>query len=117
MVATVVVAPTEAEFWRLRRTAGARLIMKDGAAAGIAPGMRPSGKTSVAGRHSAVNHSRRKLKGRELRRFLAVRKDLPAHAISTKNKHLLVIYSIPTRGFTAALSVFWGHTSSEALSL
>jgi hypothetical protein len=33
---------------------------------------------------------------------------LPAHAISTKNKHLLVIYSIPTRGFTAAVSVFRG---------
>jgi len=31
-----------------------------------------------------------------------------AHAISTKNKHLLVIYSIPTRGFTAAVSVFRG---------
>jgi hypothetical protein len=39
---------------------------------------------------------------------VAVRKDLPAHAISTKNKHLLVIYSIPTRGFTAAVSVFRG---------
>jgi hypothetical protein len=33
---------------------------------------------------------------------------LPVRAISTKNKHLLVIYSIPTRGFTAAVSVFWG---------
>ena len=33
---------------------------------------------------------------------------LPARAISTKNKHLLVIYSIPTRGFTAAVSVFRG---------
>ena len=33
---------------------------------------------------------------------------LPAHAITTKNKHLLVIYSIPARGFTAAVSVFRG---------
>jgi len=33
---------------------------------------------------------------------------LPARAISTKNKHLLVIYSIPTRGFTAVVSVFGG---------
>ena len=33
---------------------------------------------------------------------------LPAHAISTKIKHLLVIYSIPTRGFTAVVSVFTG---------
>src|SRR3989441_1022433 len=32
----------------------------------------------------------------------------PARAISTKNKHLLAIYSIPTRGFTAAVSVFRG---------
>jgi hypothetical protein len=32
----------------------------------------------------------------------------PARAISTKNKHLLVIYSIPTRGFTAVVSVFRG---------
>jgi len=33
---------------------------------------------------------------------------LPARAISTKIKHLLVIYSIPTRGFTAVVSVFTG---------
>ena len=33
---------------------------------------------------------------------------LPARAISTKNKHLLAIYAIPTRGFTAAVSVFKG---------
>src|SRR5688572_523490 len=40
---------------------------------------------------------------------------LPAHAISTKNKHLLVIYSIPTRGFTAALSVFRGTLPPKPL--
>jgi len=39
----------------------------------------------------------------------------PAHAISTKNKHLLVIYSIPTRGFTAALSVFRGTPPPKPL--
>src|SRR5262245_30200717 len=39
----------------------------------------------------------------------------PAHAISTKNKHLLVIYSIPTRGFTAAVSVFWGTPPPKPL--
>ena len=33
---------------------------------------------------------------------------LPARAISKKNKHLLAIYSIPARGFTAAVSVFRG---------
>ena len=32
----------------------------------------------------------------------------PAPAISTKNKHLMAIYAIPTRGFTAAVSVFKG---------
>ena len=36
-------------------------------------------------------------------------------AISTKNKHLLVIYSIPTRGFTAVLSVFWGTPPAKPL--
>ena len=40
---------------------------------------------------------------------------LPAHAISTKNKHLLVIYSIPTRGFTAAVSVFMGTPPAKPL--
>jgi len=40
---------------------------------------------------------------------------LPAHAISTKNKHLLVIYSIPTRGFTAVLSVFKGTPPKKPL--
>ena len=40
---------------------------------------------------------------------------LPAHAISTKNKHLLVIYSIPTRGFTAAVSVFGGTPPPKPL--
>ncbi len=41
----------------------------------------------------------------EIERAGSVR-TLPARAISTKNKHLLVIYSIPTRGFTAVVSVF-----------
>ena len=40
---------------------------------------------------------------------------LPARAISTKNKHLLVIYSIPTRGFTAAVSVFGGTPPPKPL--
>jgi len=40
---------------------------------------------------------------------------LPAHAISTKNKHLLVIYSIPTRGFTADVSVFRGTPPPKPL--
>jgi hypothetical protein len=40
---------------------------------------------------------------------------LPARAISTKNKHLLVIYSTPTRGFTAAVSVFRGTPPPKPL--
>ena len=40
---------------------------------------------------------------------------LPARAISIKNKHLLVIYSIPTRGFTAAVSVFRGTPPAKPL--
>jgi hypothetical protein len=40
---------------------------------------------------------------------------LTAHAISTKNKHLLAIYSIPTRGFTAAVSVFRGTPPAKPL--
>jgi hypothetical protein len=63
---------------------------------GVAPGHPP-----WRGDILLLNHSRRKVKGPGT--FL-----LPAHAISTKNKHLLVIYSIPTRGFTAAVSVFRG---------
>ena len=39
----------------------------------------------------------------------------PARAISIKNKHLLVIYSIPTRGFTAAVSVFRGTPPAKPL--
>ena len=39
----------------------------------------------------------------------------PAHAISTKNKYLLMIYSIPARGFTAALSVFGGTPPTKPL--
>ena len=40
---------------------------------------------------------------------------LPAHAISTKNKHLLLSCQIPTRGFTAAVSVFRGTPSTKPL--
>jgi hypothetical protein len=40
---------------------------------------------------------------------------IPGPAISTKNKHLLAIYSIPTRGFTAAVSVFRGTPPTKPL--
>jgi len=41
---------------------------------------------------------------------------LPARAILTKNKHLLAIYSIPARGFTAAVSVFVGTPPPKPLN-
>src|SRR5271165_332557 len=41
--------------------------------------------------------------------------EIPAHAISIKNKHLLAIYSIPTRGFTAVVSVFRGTPPAKPL--
>jgi hypothetical protein len=40
---------------------------------------------------------------------------LPARAISIKNKHLLVIYAIPARGFTAVVSVFMGTPPTKPL--
>jgi hypothetical protein len=42
-------------------------------------------------------------------------KPLPAHAISIKNKHLLAVYSTPTRGFTAVVSVFRGTPPAKPL--
>src|SRR5208283_3800730 len=78
--------------------------MMNGAAAGGC-----ARTSSVAGRHSAkVKLQPRKLKGPGAFK-------LPAHAISTKNKHLLAIYSIPTRGFTAAVSVFRGTPPAKPL--
>jgi len=88
-------APGELSFGDSAAQAGARLV-GIGAAAGSC-----ARTSSVAGRHSAVKSQPRKLKGPGAFR-------LPAHAISTKNKHLLAIYSIPTRGFTADVSVFRG---------
>src|SRR5208282_5163924 len=55
-----------------------------------------------------LNHNR------EIKRAGSVNA-LPARAISTKNKHLLVIYSIPTRGFTAVVSVFRGTPPPKPL--
>jgi hypothetical protein len=80
---------------------------------------------SVAGSHSAVKSQpletiERSAFGFALRALNEIKKAgsviaLPAHAISTKNKHLLVIYSIPTRGFTAAVSVFKGTPPPKPL--
>ncbi len=75
---------------------------------GVAPGWWPCASTSMARRYSAVDSQPRKLKGPGAFR-------LPARAISTKNKHLLAIYSIPARGFTAAVSVFRGTPPAKPL--
>jgi hypothetical protein len=108
--------PQQAEFWRLGCTAGARLVKNNaceikieiafrkeiGAVAGNCTRWWPCASTSVAGRHSAVKSQPRKLKEPG-----EASPSRPS-AISTKNKHLLAIYSIPARGFTAVLSVFRG---------
>src|SRR4026208_772184 len=67
----------------------------------------PVFKTGAASLYLLLNHSR------EIKRAGSF--TLPARAISTKNKHLLVIYSIPTRGFTAAVSVFRGAPPPKPL--
>ncbi len=48
--------------------------------------------------------------------MLAVRKDLPARAITIKNKHLLLSCDTNPRFHGGCFGV-WGHTSSEALKL
>ena len=95
--------PRQTEFWRLCcaswRSAYYKLVRSPGVASGHPP---------WRGGILAVKSQPRKLKGSEASL-------LPAHAISTKNKHLLVIYSIPTRGFTAAVSVFRGTPPPKPL--
>ena len=70
---------------------------------GVAPGPAP-----WRGAILLLNHHR------EIKRAGSVFA-LPAHAISIKNKHLLVVYSTPTRGFTAAVSVFRGTPPAKPL--
>jgi hypothetical protein len=70
---------------------------------GIAPGRAPWQEAILL-----LNHNR------EIKRAGSF--VLPARAISIKNKHLLVIYSIPTRGFTAAVSVFMGTPPAKPLN-
>ena len=70
---------------------------------GIAPGPSPWQEDILL-----LNHSR------EIKRAGSVL-TLPARAISKKNKHLLVIYAIPTRGFTAVVSVFRGTPPTKPL--
>lgn len=95
--------PRLTEFWRLCsanwRSAYDTLVRLPG----IAPGHAPWQRAILL-----LNHNREIKRAGSCVSLVAVRKDLPARAISIKNKHLLVIYSIPTRGFTAAVSVFRG---------
>ena len=95
--------PEQTEFWRLGRASWRAAYGRLVRLPGIAPGHPP-----WRGGILAVKSQPRKLKGPEA-------SQLPAHAISTKNKHLLVIYSIPARGFTAAVSVFRGTPPPKPL--
>ncbi len=62
---------------------------------GVAPGHSP-----WRGDILLLNHSRKESKrAGSCVSLLAVRKDFPARAISTKNKHLLVIFSDPNPRF------------------
>ena len=69
---------------------------------GVAPGRAPWQEAILL-----LNHNR------EIKRAGSL--VLPARAISIKNKHLLVVYSTPTRGFTAAVSVFMGTPPAKPL--
>ena len=62
---------------------------------GVAPGHSP-----WRGDILLLNHSRKESKrAGSCVSLVAVRKDLPARAISTKNKHLLAIFSDPNPRF------------------
>ena len=79
---------------------------------GVAPGHSP-----WRGDILLLNHSRRESKrAGSCVGLLAVRKDLPARAISTKNKHLLLSCDTNPRFHGGSFGV-WGHTSCEALRL
>ena len=70
--------------------------------------------TPAAGLHAPIN-AKPCVTDSEVRTLHSAFESLPAHAISIKNKHLLVIYAIPTRGFTAAISVFIGTPPAKPL--
>jgi hypothetical protein len=78
---------------------------------GVAPGHSP-----WRGDILLLNHSRKESKrAGSCVSLMALRKDLPARAISTKNKHLLLSGQIPTHGFTVVLSVFGGTPPAKPL--
>jgi hypothetical protein len=79
---------------------------------GVAPGHSP-----WRGDILLLNHSRMESKrAGSCVSLVAVRKDLPAHAISTKNKHLLLSCDTNPRFHGGSFGV-WGHTSCKALIL
>ena len=102
-------APSKLSFGDSTAQAGARLA-KLVRLPGVAPGHAP-----WRGAILLLNHNREIERAGSCVSLVAVRKDLPAHAILTKNKHLQVIYSIPARGFTAAVSVFGGTPPPKPL--
>jgi hypothetical protein len=97
-------APSKLSFGDSAAQAGARRRRLLVRLPGIAPGRAP-----WRGAILLLNHNR------EIKRAGSVIA-FPAHAISIKNKHLLVIYSIPARGFTAAVSVFRGTPPPKPLN-
>jgi len=86
-------APSRLSFGDSAAQAGARRMKIGAGGISCAP---------VAVRKHLLNHNR------EIKKAGSVIAP-PARAISINNKHLLVVYSTPTRGFTAAVSVFRAH--------
>ena len=96
-------APSRLSFGDSVAQAGARPMKKLVRLPGIAPGHAPWQEAILL-----LNHNR---ESKRAGSFV-----LPARAISIKNKHLLVVYSTPTRGFTAAVSVFRGTPPPKPLN-
>ena len=96
-------APGKLSFGDSTAQAGARLVLELVRLPGVAPGLPP-----WQGGILLFRSQPRKVKGPGAFMLLA-------HAISTKNKHLLLSSQIPTRGFTAAVSVFRGTPPRKPL--
>ena len=95
--------PKQTGFWRPGCASWRSACWKLVRLPGIAPG-RPPWQGDIL----LLNHNR------EIKRAGSVIAP-PAHAISTKNKHFLVIYAIPTRSFMAVVSVFMGTPPAKPL--
>ena len=95
--------PKQTGFWRPGCASWRSACWKLVRLPGIAPG-RPPWQGDIL----LLNHNR------EIKRAGSAIAP-PAHAISTKNKHFLVIYAIPTRSFMAVVSVFMGTPPAKPL--